>query len=106
MRDAFHSMPVAKDSQHLCVIIPYYGSPTYKYVRLGMGLSVSPAIWQQFITEVLNTVPHKNNMKVIMDDVLIFSKHIDHFLHIKELLIQLESYGLKLSPHKCQFFKK
>ena len=28
---------------------PYYGSPTYYYLRLGMGISASPAILQQFV---------------------------------------------------------
>ena len=33
-------------------ITPFYGLSTYFYLRLGMGLCVSPAIWQQFTDEV------------------------------------------------------
>ena len=30
---------------------------SYLYQRLGMGLSVSPAIWQNFIQRVLQEIP-------------------------------------------------
>ena len=49
LKDAYHTLPLAKKSQQYCVITPYYGSSTYIYQRLGMGLSVSPAIWQNFL---------------------------------------------------------
>ena len=47
LRDAFHTLQLAKTSQKYCGITPYYRSPTYHY--LCMGMSVSPQIWQQFI---------------------------------------------------------
>ena len=28
---------------------PYYGSPTYHYLQMGIGMSVSPQIWQEFV---------------------------------------------------------
>ena len=46
LRDAFHTLPLAKTSQKYCGITPYYGSPTYHYLHMGMGMSVSPQIWQ------------------------------------------------------------
>ena len=30
----------------------FYGSPTYAYLLFGMGLSLSPVIWQQFLDTV------------------------------------------------------
>ena len=47
LRDAFHTLRLALASQKYCGITPYYGSPTYHYLRMGMGMSVSPQIWQQ-----------------------------------------------------------
>ena len=44
LKDANHTLPLAKKSQQYCGITPYYGSSTYTYQRLGMGLSVSPAV--------------------------------------------------------------
>ena len=47
LRDAFHTLCLAKTSQKYCGITPYYRSPTYHYLH--MGMSVSPHIWQQFV---------------------------------------------------------
>ena len=42
LRDAFHTLRLALSLQKYCGITPYYGSPTYQYLRMGMGMSVSP----------------------------------------------------------------
>ena len=49
LRDSFHTLQLAKTSQKYCRITPYYGSPTYHYLHMGIGMRVSPQIWQQFI---------------------------------------------------------
>ena len=62
LRDAFHTLRLAKTSQKYCAITPYYGSPTYYYLHMGMGMSVSPQIWQQFCKVLLpisSLVVHK-----------------------------------------------
>ena len=81
LRDTFHTLRLAKDSQKYCGITPFYGSPTYVYVRMGMGMSVSPQIWQQFVDMVFQdpVIKHPDLYKVIMDDVLVFSMIHDHF---------------------------
>ena len=70
LRDAFHMLRLALSSQKYCSITPYYGSPTYHYLRMGMGMSVSPQIWQQFVDLVFqdNLIKCKQNFDVIMDD--------------------------------------
>ena len=47
--DAFHTLRFAKTSQKYCGIMLYYSSPTYQHLCMGMGMSVSPQIWQQFV---------------------------------------------------------
>ena len=106
LRDAFHNLRLVTSSQKYCGITPYYGSPTYHYLRMGMGMSVSPQIWQQFVDLVFqdDLIKHKQNFDIIMDDMFIHSEeHMDDLL---DLLKVLRKYGLKISPHKCQFFKK
>ena len=49
LRDTFHTLRLALSSQKYCGITPYYGSPTYNYLHMGMGMSVSPQIWHQFV---------------------------------------------------------
>ena len=45
----YYTLRLSGESQKYCHITPYYGSNTYLYQRHGMGLSVSPAIWQTII---------------------------------------------------------
>ena len=48
LRDAYHTLRLAKESQKYCRITPYYGAPTYHYLQMRMGMSCSPGIWGQF----------------------------------------------------------
>ena len=57
-RDAFHTLRIALLSQKYLGITPYYGSPTYIYQRLGMGLSISPSLFMHFITQVLYQIEY------------------------------------------------
>ena len=99
---------LALSSQKYCGITPYYGSPTYHYLRMGMGMSISPQIWQQFVDLVFqdDLIKCKQNFDVIMDDTFIHLTAEDYMDDLMDLFKVLRKYSLKLSPHKCQFFKK
>ena len=75
---------------------------------MGMGMSVSLQIWQQFVDLVFqdNLIKHKQNFDIIMDDTFIHSTAEEHMDDLSDLFQVLPKYGLKISPHKCQFFKK
>ena len=75
---------------------------------MGMGMSVSPQIWQQFVDLVFqdNLIKRKQNFDVIMDDTFIHLTAEEHMDDLMDLFKVLRKYGLKLSPHKCKFFKK
>ena len=107
LRDAFHTPRLAKTSKMYCGITPYYGSPTYHYLCMGMGMSVSPQIWQQFVDFVFqdDIIKRKQNFDIIMDDTFIHSTKEEHMDDLMDLFKVLHKYGLKISPHKCQFFK-
>ena len=106
LKDAYHTLRLSERSKKFCGITPYYGSDSYLYQRLGMGLSVSPAIWQNFIQKVLQEIPdHRKNHLAIMDDCLVFSKKYDHLKHLTDLFKALIRNGLKISPRKCKLFK-
>ena len=74
----------------------------------GMGMSVSLQVWQQFIDLVFqnNLIKCKQNFDVIMDDTFIHSTAEEHMDDLLDLFKVLQKYSLKISPHKCQFFKK
>ena len=73
-----------------------------------MGMSVSPQIWQQFIDLDFqdDLIKCKQNFYVIKDDTFIHSTAEEHMDDLIDLFKVLRKYGLKWSPHKCQFFKK
>ena len=73
-----------------------------------MGMSMSPQIWQQFIDLVFqdDLIKRKQNYDVIIDDMFIHSTEDEHMDNLMDLFKVLQKYGLKISPHKCQFFKE
>ena len=75
---------------------------------MGMGMGVSSQIWQQFVGLVFqdDIIKRKQNFDVIMDDTFIHSTKEEHVDDLMDLFKVLCKYGLKISPHKCQFFKK
>ena len=75
---------------------------------MGLDMSVSPQIWQQFINLVFqyDLIKRKQNFDVIMDDTFIHSTKEEHMDNLMDLFKVIRKYRLKISPHKCQFFKK
>ena len=75
---------------------------------MGIGMSVIPQIWQQYVDLVFqdNLITHKQHFDVIMDDTFIHSTEEEHMDDLMDLFKVLLKYGLKISPHECQFFKK
>ena len=69
-------------------------------------MSVSPQIWQQFVDLVFqdDLIKCKQNFDIIMDDAFIHLTAEEHMDDLMDLFKVLRKYGLKLSPHKCQFF--
>ena len=81
LRDAYHTLRLSAESQKYCGSTPYYGSDTYLYQRLGVGLTVPPPIWQTFINKVLDEIPDRKHFLVILDNCMIHSKKEDHLNH-------------------------
>ena len=42
LKDAFHSLRLSENSTKYCGILPYFGSTSYLYQRMPMGLNISP----------------------------------------------------------------
>ena len=75
---------------------------------MGMGMSMSPQIWQKFVDLAFqdNLIKHKQNFDVIIDNTFIQCTEEEHVDNLMDLFKVLQKYGFKISPHKCQFFKK
>ena len=44
LKDAFHSLRLSENSKRYCGILPCFGSASYLYQRMPMGLNISPWI--------------------------------------------------------------
>ena len=106
LKDAFHSLRLTENSKKFCGILPYFGSPSYLYQRMPMGLNISPPIWQFYINAILSCLQSRKYCEAIMDDLLLFTPtKLSHFEKLEDLLKVLHKNGLKISPKKCQLFK-
>ena len=105
IKDAYHSIRLTKMSKEYCGILPYFGSPIYRYEVLPMGIACAPQIWMDYITLILSELEDKKKYIAIMDDLLIHSTKADHWKLLEQLLKSMCKNGLRLSPKKCQLLK-
>ena len=106
LKDAFHSIRLTESSKKYCGILPYFGSASYLYQRMPMGLNISPMVWQSYINAILNCLSSRRYCKAIIDDLLLFTPNKQmHFEKLIDLLRALCKNGLKISPKECHLFK-
>ena len=105
IKDAYHSIRLTEKSKEYCGILPYFGSPIYRYEVLPMGIACAPQIWMDYITLILSELEDKKKYIAIMGDLLIHSTRVDHWKLLEQLLKSMCKNGLRLSPRKCQLFK-
>ena len=53
LKEAFHSVPLTPEAKEFCGILPYFGSPHYRYEVLPMGLAISSQVWIDYIENYL-----------------------------------------------------
>ena len=54
LKDTFYSLRLSENSKKYCGILSYFGSTSYLYQRMPMGLNISPCIWQSYINAICN----------------------------------------------------
>ena len=91
LKDAFHSLRLSEKSKKYCRILPYFGSSSYLYQRMPMGLNISPSIWQSYINASLNCVQSQKYCEAIMDDLILFTPSKES--HINKLERLTESFA-------------
>ena len=72
-----------------------------------MGLNISPSIWHSYINAILDYLESRKYCEVTMGDLLLFTpSKSSHVTKLEDLLKALLKNGLKISPKKCQLFRK
>ena len=85
LKDAFHSLRLTENSKKYCGILPYFGSTTYLYQTMPMGLNISPTVWQSYINAILSCLSSKKYCEAIMDDLLLFTPNKQ--THFEKLIL-------------------
>ena len=99
LKDAFHSLRFSENSKKYCRILPYFGSTSYLYQRMPMGLNISPSIWQSYISAILNCLQSKKYCEAIIDDLLLFTPLKSfHIAKLEGLLKALLKHGFGNIP--------
>ena len=88
IKDAYHSIKLTEKSKEYCGILPYFGSPIYRYITL-----------------IMAELEQKNKYIAIMDDLLLHSTKAAYWKLLEQLFQSMCKNGLKLFPRKCQLFR-
>ena len=99
----YYAIKLDPEAQKYCTLITPWGK--YKYLRLPMGLSGAPDIFQEKMSSL---VDHLDYARVYLDDLLVltngsFEDHLEKLGKVLELLSQA---GLKCNADKCSFGAK
>ena len=62
LKEAFHSLPLTPEAKEYCGILPYFGSPHFRYEVLPMGLAISPQVWIDYIESILCGMANKQDL--------------------------------------------
>lgn len=96
----FWAICLSPYSQQLCTIVLPWGK--YCYLRLPMGLAVSPDVYQEKMAGIFSDMPE---VIVYIDDICIITKGAfqDHVKVLREVLHRLAKNGLKVHADKSKF---
>ena len=102
MRSGYYHMVLSKKARPKTAIVSSYCK--WEFKRCPFGLAQAPAYFQTLINEVRSGF---NFAFGYLDDILVFSPHMDiHLQHLRCLFDRLRAADLKLKEIKCNFLKK
>ena len=106
LKDAFHCLRLSENSKKYCRILPHFGSTSYLYQRMPMGLNISPLVWQSYINRILDCLHSKKYFEAIMNDLLLLTPSKNsHTAKLEDILKALLKNGFKISQKKCELFR-
>ena len=54
LKDEFQSLRLSENQKTFCGILQYFGSASYLYQGMPMGLDISAAVWQTYMSAILD----------------------------------------------------
>ena len=100
---AYHQVLVSPEDRKKTAFLTRYG--LFEHVRMGFGLTNSPATFSRVVSLVLRGLMWKTVL-AFLDDILVMGKSFEeHLQNLEETLKRFRQYGLKLKPRKCILFQ-
>lgn len=100
---AYWQVLVSPEDRKKTAFLTKYG--LYEHVRMGFGMTNSPATFSRVISLVLRGLTWKT-MLAFLDDILVMGMNFeDHLKNLAEAFERLRQHGLKLKPRKCILFQ-
>ena len=100
LQNAYLQLPLDDNSKSLTTLNTSEGLYVYNY--LPFGVSSCPAIYQSFISKVLEGI---NDIIIYQDDILVMSSDRDkHSETLDKVFQALKIAGLKVNCSKCDFY--
>lgn len=104
LKSGFHQVMVDEDSVKYTSFVTPHGQ--YEYTRMPFGLKNGPAVFQRFITSILDDLIRTRKIVVYMDDIIVATKTpLEHLELLRLLFTRLTEYHLDLKMSKCQFMR-
>jgi hypothetical protein len=96
----YYTIRLHPDSQKLCTIVTPFGK--YQYLRLPMGISCSPDIFQEKMSDLMQ---HLDFVRTSLDDLLVISSGTldDHLEKMEVVFKLLSDKGLPVNAEKSTF---
>ena len=96
----YYTIRLDPDAQKICTIVLPWGK--YSYMRLPMGISGSPDMFQAKMTNLMRALEY---VRTYTDDSLIITRdsYADHLLKVEELLLHLHAAGQRIIIDESNF---
>ena len=96
----YYTIRLDPDAQKICTMILSWGK--YQYLRLPMGLSCAPDIFQEKMSELMVGLEFA---RTYLDDLLCLTNGSfeDHLDKLEMILVRLKDAGLKINASKSTF---
>ena len=96
----YYTIRLDADAQKICTLILPWGK--YSYMRLPMGLSGSPDIFQERMSSLMRSLEY---VRVYIDNLLTITKstYDDHLKCLGQVLVRLRDAGLRVNADKSSF---
>ena len=103
MSAGFYQVQMEESSQDYTAFSTRFGS--FEKLRMPMGLTGSPPIFQCLVEKVLVGLTWKNCLPYL-DDIIIFSSTPEeHLKRLRLVFERLRAHNLKINPDNCDFFR-